>query len=337
MLNEIPALEVITAIENAEFENYVSELLFSQGWSIIYRALSRAEVEEVILRRQGQRTILIYTSDFPGFSSDLLLQQEKLGFTAISLDVIEGRLNPHLIMSEIRATVRTSTVPISPQPSRRTPQKVIERKRVITITGTSGSPGRTLMATSLAEELAFTWPITVVDGDFRSRTLTRELKRFRQSGKISYEIASLDSMERPTQLPDVGERDLALVDIGPLPPLNDLVNDRRWQASLLHSILESTTHLVFICKSTMASIDEVQEFIDNFPPLLKSTPVTFICINQEGAKSDRQAIARCESLVGEGGLEIIHQRVLVDSFSLPLLSTPTRSKREIARIGLALV
>ena len=40
MRSEIPQLEVITAIADAETEDFVSQLLYSQGWSIIYRAIA---------------------------------------------------------------------------------------------------------------------------------------------------------------------------------------------------------------------------------------------------------------------------------------------------------
>ena len=38
MRSEIPQIEVITAIADADFEDFVAQLLFSQGWSIIHRA-----------------------------------------------------------------------------------------------------------------------------------------------------------------------------------------------------------------------------------------------------------------------------------------------------------
>ena len=335
MDSEIPALEVITAIEEPELENYVAELLFSQGWTIIYRALDGYELENLLHSRAGMRTVLLYTSGLPGFASDLLVQQESLGFMAISLDACEGKLNPHLIMSAIRSKIRHPHFsPTTPQKIAPLLHKAVERKRVIAVTGSSGSPGRTLFSMALAEELAQSWPITVVDGDFRNRTLTRNS---RNGGDESFEVAALDPSERPTQLPEVGERDLTIVDVGLLPPLHDLINDRRWQAGLINDILEKTTHLLYICKSTRGSIDEVHEFIREFPALLKSTPITFICIAQGSSRSDREALSRFDALLAGGRKAIIQQRLLVDTFSIPLLTTPTRSKKEIARIALSLV
>lgn len=335
MDSAIPALEVITAIPDPELENYVAELLFSQGWTIIFRALDGYELESLLHSRVGARTVLLYTSDLPGFASDLLLQQESLGYIAISLDACEGRLNPHLIMSAIRSKVRPPQIlQPSQQQLTRSLKGAIEQKRVITITGCSGSPGRTLFATALAEELAQSWPITIIDGDFQNRSLTRN---YRNGANLAFEVASLDPSERPTHLPQVGERDLAIVDIGALPPLHDLVNDRRWQAALLNDILEKSTQLLFICKSTSASIDELHDFIREFPILLKSIPITFICISQGGSRSDREALSRFDSLLAGNRKAIIQQRLLVDTFSIPLLNTPTRSKKEIARIALSLI
>ena len=187
MVNEIPRLEVITAIEDRDLEDYVAQLLFTQGWSIIYRALDASSLREVLAARNGARTILIYTSATKGFSSDLLLLQGQLNFTAISLDAIpRGERNSHNIMSIIRGYVRA---PLLQQvPSEKNYQKSPARQSVITVTGTTGAPGRTLLSMALAEEFSLTRTLSLIDADMRSRTLTRTLR----GTTTPYEIASLD-------------------------------------------------------------------------------------------------------------------------------------------------
>ena len=333
MANEIPRLEVITAIEDRDLEDYVAQLLFSQGWSIIYRALDATSLREILASRGGARTIVIYTSNMSGLSSDLLLFQEELNFTAISLDAIPlGERNPHNIMTIIRGYVRAPMIqqvkPMRPE------APAMKQRRVITVTGTTGAPGRTLLSIALAEEYSLTHTLSLVDADMRSRTLTRTLR-----GKSTpYEIASLDPSVRPSSLPEVGNRDISLVDLGTLPPLGDLVNDRRWQAVLTHNILQATSHLLFVCKPTVASMEEVREFVHEFPLLLQTTPITFICVTQSLQRSTREALSTFDSILAASRRAVIQHRLLVDSgLNIPLLSTPTRSKKEIAKIALSLI
>ena len=335
MLDEIPTLEVITAIENPDFEDYVAELLYSQGWSIVHRALDGYSLPEILSERQGLRTLLVYTSGIPGFTSEILLHQESLGFIAISLDAADGRLNPHLIMSAIRSRVQSPQKLAQSRPTlTRTLEQAVQKRRVITLTGTSGSPGRSIMAKAIAEELALSLPTMLVDADFRNRSLTRS---FHRDDRPSFEFASLDPALRPMNLPEVGEREISIIDLGTVPPLNDLMNDRRWQAAFLTSALEQSSHLLYICKSTAASIAELQEFISAPPAVLRTVPITFLCISQSGTRSDRQEVARFDSLLSGSRKAVIQQRMLFNTSTIPLLTTPTRSKKEIARIALSLI
>ena len=51
MRSEIPQIEVVTAISEADTEDYVAQLLFSQGWSIIYRAFDAQMLETFLDER----------------------------------------------------------------------------------------------------------------------------------------------------------------------------------------------------------------------------------------------------------------------------------------------
>jgi hypothetical protein len=51
MKSEIPQLQVVTAISDSDCEDFVSQLLFSQGWSIIFRAIDMAGLMEFLEAR----------------------------------------------------------------------------------------------------------------------------------------------------------------------------------------------------------------------------------------------------------------------------------------------
>ena len=72
MQTEIPQLQVVTAIADSDSEDYVSQLLFSQGWSIIFRAIDMNSLSDFIANRGDMlRTVIIYQTDLPGYDSGI--------------------------------------------------------------------------------------------------------------------------------------------------------------------------------------------------------------------------------------------------------------------------
>jgi len=73
--SEIPQLEVVTAIPDAESEDFVAQLLFSQGWSIIHRALDSQSLSDFMRERGAElRTVVVYQTSFSGFGEELLTE-----------------------------------------------------------------------------------------------------------------------------------------------------------------------------------------------------------------------------------------------------------------------
>ncbi len=304
--SEIPQLEVITAIPDAESEDFLAQLLFSQGWNIIHRAFDSDSLDSFMQERGTElRTVVVYQSNFPGFTTDLLQKYSAPTITFISLDSIE--FTSHEIMVAIRDKLRApmlrltsseessaksnfsnfSNSPAIEAPgesSSRDPLASIRRinrpapgrireRRVIAITGTTGAPGRTRFAAALSEELSRESAIALINADIRSNGLTSERELF-QKNRI--EMYPLDRESRPTQLPEGDET--AVVDLGTLPGIAEAVSDRRWHGSLINNILDRSTHLIYLCKSTPTSMAELAQFLREYPLLLKRVPVCYICI-----------------------------------------------------------
>lgn len=292
MRSEIPQLEVITAIADADFEDFVAQLLFSQGWSIIYRAFDAMAMQDFLQSRTSLRTVIIYKTDLPGMSSQILMEYPDEPFTFISLDGSEPAA--HAIMQKIRSQLRLPLVQ-SAQPLAsisHEPQRQVPMPRVVTVTGSSGAPGRTTLALALGEVLQSQGNsgLTFVDADFRSQSLSR---RIQNSSKLSpASLLPLDPGSKPTALPELASDHIAIVDLGLLPSLSEAVNDRRWQGSLISSILEATTQLLFVVRSTQESLDELARFLKEFPILLRKIPITYICILVGTSRELRESEAR---------------------------------------------
>ena len=338
MRSEIPQLEVVTAIADADFEDFVAQLLFSQGWSIIYRAFNSDALQEFLLSRHGLRTVIIYKADLPGLMSQTLMEYEDQPFTFISLDGSEPAA--HAVMQKIRSQLRLPLVqnhdPIKNRVA--TPHQPVALPRLFTITGSSGSPGRTALALALAAELTALRGkgIGMIDADFRSPALTRRLSKKTQENGLS--LLPLDSKQRPTSLPELTPDETAIVDLGTLPALGEAVHDRRWQGSLISSILEATTQLLYVVRSTDESLDELALFLKEFPILLRKIPITYICVLVGNSRELRAAESRFLSLTTAENRFMLRESQLIGAPGLiSMLGSPKPGKSEIGKIAQSLV
>jgi hypothetical protein len=347
MRSEIPQLEVVTAIADADFEDFVAQLLFSQGWSIIYRAFDTDAMQNFLAERSGLRTVIIYKADLPGFTSSLIMDYEVDPFTFISLDGSEAAA--HAVMQKIRTQLRLPMVQVGQVSQSTAHSTSVERLRtvalpkVVTVTGSAGAPGRTRLALALGDELAAARGkgIGMIDADFRSRTLSRRLAK--SSGKSRLSLLPLDSAEKPTRLPELTPDEMAIVDLGTLPSLGEAVHDRRWHGSLVASILEATTHLLYVVRSTEESLDELALFLKEFPLLLRKIPITYICVLVGNSRELRESEARFLTLTTAENRFLIRENQLhttpgVRSILGPLSSAGSAKpgKGEIGKIAQSL-
>ena len=292
MKSEIPQLQVVTAISDSDCEDFVSQLLFSQGWSIIYRAIDMAGLMEFLETRNGDlRTVVIFKSDLPNFSNELLESAANSKVKNICIDDIE--INSHKLMTFIRGQLRlpliaNSSVSNSNQieslqiPSARKPC-------VITITGTVGAPGRSSVALNIANYLAAGSQVNLFDADTRAPALEYFIGRAGNNHQ-NLNLVNLVSQEKSIEVTIGKTSSVSIVDLGPLPPLTEVVNDRRWQAGFINRTLEETTTLIYLCKSNGLSLIRLEQFMSQFPVLLRNLPIIYI-LNQSGSTREDRALS----------------------------------------------
>jgi hypothetical protein len=288
--SEIPQLDVVTAIGDAEAEDYVAQLLFSQGWNIVYRAFDMASLNQFLKDRSPElRTVLVFRKDLAEFDSKKIDNFLSPSLTMISLDGIA--LSAHPVMQHIRTQLRLPL--IITQNKQIEEVKRPDKFETILITGTTGSPGRSTLAVNLALECN----LPLVDLDFRSPSLKYLIER----GDLDITLQNL-SDEKPREYIPTSS---AILDIGPLPPLGEMVNDRRWQAALLNSSFDSATKLIYVCKANGLSLIRLQKFIEDFPILLRKIPIIYI-FNLAGNSREERAMERGFSKIvaGENSLVV---------------------------------
>ena len=295
MKSEIPQLQVVTAISDSDCEDFVSQLLFSQGWSIIYRAIDMAGLMEFLETRNGDlRTVVIFKSDLPNFSYELLESAANSKVKNICIDDIE--INSHKLMTFIRGQLRlpliaNSSVSNSNQiESSQSSQIPSTRKPcVITITGTVGAPGRSSVALNIANYLAASSQVNLFDADTRAPALEYFIGRAGNNHQ-NLNLVHLVSQEKSIEVTIGKTSRVSIVDLGPLPPLTEVVNDRRWQAGFINRTLEETTTLIYLCKSNGLSLIRLEQFMSQFPVLLRNLPIIYI-LNQSGSTREDRALS----------------------------------------------
>jgi hypothetical protein len=309
MESEIPQLQVITAISDADCEDFVSQLLFSQGWSIIFRAIDMSGLTEFLESRGGAlRTIIIYKSDLPGFDVQGLQVYLNSKVTQICIDSVE--INSHKLMTHIRSQLRFPLIvsnenifPNYTESSAPTENLKISKPCVITITGTAGAPGRSSVALNLANYLALDSKVCIYDADNRAPALEYLLGRAAKNNR-NLELVNVASQAEMTKLKIADLSHISVVDIGSLPPISEVVNDRRWQAGFINRTLEETSTLIYICKSNGLSLIRLEQFMSQFPILLRKLPIIYI-LNQSGSSREDRALANRFEKMCDGEISFV--------------------------------
>jgi hypothetical protein len=313
MQSEIPQLEVITAISDADCEDFVSQLLFSQGWSIIYRAIDMTGLTEFLQARGGAlRTVIIFKSDLPDFDQEIMQSFSNPKVTHICIDNVET--NSHKLMTHVRSQLRLPLIAVNAINDNRVASEgakdnkttQIRKPCVITIIGTVGAPGRSSIGLNIANYLAVESKVSIYDADIRAPALEYFIGRAEKYNE-NLNLVNLVNLAPQEELVDFKIADssrVSIVDLGSLPPLSEVVNDRRWQAGFINRTLEETTTLIYVCKSNGLSLIRLEQFMTQFPVLLRKLPIIYI-LNQSGNTREDRALANRFSKMCDGEISFV--------------------------------
>jgi hypothetical protein len=214
------------------------------------------------------------------------------------------------------------------------PVIVTSAKKMIVITGSAGGPGKTLLAVALAKEIASRAEVTLFDVDFRSIDLGDYIP------ETTFKILSLSASEKPIALPETDSKEVAIVDVGVLPPLQEVVNDRRWDALLYNSIFDRATKLVYVAQTTKQSLMQLNLFMKEIPALTKKIPITYICISIGTSKQLRQGEEAFIKLVGSAKHFLLQEAQIKPNSSNvldSLLISRGKIQKEIGSIATSLL
>ena len=269
-----------------------------------------AGLMEFLDARKGElRTVVIFKSDLPNFDEALLESASNSKVKNICIDKIET--NSHQLMTYIRGQLRLPLIANAGLANAGlvnagliNSEKIMATKPcVITITGTVGSPGRSSVALNIANHLAANSQVNLYDADLRAPALEYFIGRAGKNNE-NLKLTSLISQEKLIDSKIGDSSAINIVDLGSLPPLTEVVNDRRWQAGFINRTLEETTTLIYLCKSNGLSLIRLEQFMSQFPVLLRKLPIIYI-LNQSGSTREDRALANRFSKMCDGEISFI--------------------------------
>ena len=253
----------ITAIRDADSEGFIASTLFSQGWSINFRALDCQSLLAFLKEGESAQCVLLISSDCEGLTPETLLHLRKVTKQVIlfqssagdhshypdAIEVPDSSLN---LIALIRGTLRSPL--IRPTPHR----DVAKRAKIIAIGSSSGGIGCTTLAINLASEIAaqnrkcllvdahaFTPSIAALLGQ-RGLQESNEPRQI-APGLWAQELTNteisegIESLNRSTS-----DFDFMIIDIGTIRDLAANLTGRRWSSEALIWVSNAADELILL-------------------------------------------------------------------------------------------
>ncbi len=297
-------LNVITAINDPEFEAMVAGTLFSHGWSVIFRALDVDSLQKFLTATPETKPFLIFSSDMAELDSTLLASlspcldraigflashqsEAKAGYLARPRDEIELLA---MIRSPHRAPMVRSTS-IHQTPS---------RCRMIALAGVNHGEGVTTTAINLAIELTLTGKrVLLVDANHEvpavatilgERHANKDVLRDVSPALQIFEITHQNSSSAVELILSAGPHvDFILIDLGLISFSEPLSLDRRWESVFSTWILESADDLWVFSSPRVVSMRALRDLSVVIPQMTIRGRITHLLTHRiPGKKGDDQ-------------------------------------------------
>lgn len=301
---EIQLPVIITAIANSELEGFVAGTLYSQGWSVIYRALDTSSLELFLesMASQVKSVLLIYSPDLPGISPESVITYQEQVRQVIGFSADPARTNnfsgilatPHdatELISLVRGFVRAPLLRASA-----TATQVKRRARVLSLGAAAGSTGCTTVAINLAMELSVQGhEVLLLDGDVRRPSVAPLLALRKLDGDEPWRtiaphfcVSELtkDRVHRLSEYMNqaVNDFDVVIIDLGSIEDIADSLTDRRWTATVIHWSCDFADELWFLGKADTLGIHRLEALVRDFSQIVIRAKVSVLLNMKSGGR-----------------------------------------------------
>ena len=265
----------ITAIRSSEAEGFVASTLFSQGWSINFRALDIQSLLTFIDEGERSKSFLFISEDCEGLTPLILNNLKNLVAKVI---IFQGSTDNRQIFPEslpipatalelislMRGTLRSPLIRTALQ------SKSKRRAKVIGIASASGGLGCTTFALNLASECAALNKISlVIDAHAYAPSLAallgqRGLHQSKEPRQISqylyaHEVTQPEISEGAQSLESfLQDYDILVIDLGTIQDFASNISGRRWSSEVLIWVSTFADELFFLSASDSVGLERLK-------------------------------------------------------------------------------
>ena len=280
---------VITAIASSETESFIAGTLFTQGWSVIFRAIDWDSLERFIKANPEsvQGALLLFASDLPGISKskvDAIAPKfrQTIGFSSGHqqdkefIDLYEVPESVTDLVSLVRGFVRAPLLR-----GANSPQRLARKAHVIAVGSAGSYTGCTMLTMNLAMELSILEKSTLlIEGNYRAPSIAAYLAMRNINSDSEWKIIApnlaLTEIDQGhagqiDELMDraVREFDYILIDLGSISGLSNRLTDRRWTSTMTTWCCDQANELMIVSRADQLGAHRLNQVIE----LLHNTSV----------------------------------------------------------------
>ena len=297
-------LNVVTAINDPDFEAMVAGTLYSHGWSVIFRALDVDSLQKFLTASTESKPLLIYSSDLAELDSKVLetlspYLDRAIGFLSSDQgDAQDGYLNRPRDEIELLAMIRSPHR--APMHRSTRAQMIPSRCRMIALAGVNHGEGVTLTVLNLAIELTLlSKRVLLIDAHhdmpaiatiLGERHANREAPREVSSALQIFEITRSNASSAIKLILDASaDVDFILVDLGLITYSELSTLDRRWENVFSTWVLETADDLWLFSSPRTVSTRALREISAALPHMTIRGRITHLLTQRiPGKKGDAQ-------------------------------------------------
>ena len=260
---------VITAFASSETESFIAGTLFTQGWSVIFRAIDWDSLERFIKANPEsvQGALLLFASDLPGISKskvDAIAPKfrQTIGFSSGHqqdkefIDLYEVPESVTDLVSLVRGFVRAPLLR-----GANSPQRLARKAHVIAVGSAGSHTGCTMLTMNLAMELSILEKSTLlIEGNYRAPSIAAYLAMRNINSDSEWKIIApnlaLTEIDQGhagqiDELMDraVREFDYILIDLGSISGLSNRLTDRRWTSTMTTWCCDQANELMIVSRA----------------------------------------------------------------------------------------
>jgi len=287
-MSELELPTVITAIASSETESFVAGTLFTQGWSVIFRAIDWDTLEHFVNGNQEivQSALLLFASDLPGISrnkvDDLARNfRQTIGFSIGQqsddfLDLHEVPKSHTDLVSLVRGFVRAPLLRGS-----NSSQRSLRKAQVIAVGSAGSYTGCTMLSMNLAMELSILEKSTLlIEGNYRAPSIAaylamRNINSDSEWKNIAPNLALVEiDQDHAGKIDEFMERaarefEYIVIDLGSISGLSNRLTDRRWTSTMTTWCCDQANELMIVSRADQLGAHRLNQVIE----LLQSTSV----------------------------------------------------------------